>query len=838
MFLTAVSFISHTKRLVALAVLCTLFILPSKAQQPDDNQGGKITGRVVDSLLASAVEYASISLVNQSDDKVVNGTTTDDKGNFKLTGVADGTYKLQIFFIGYQTAVKSNIVVDKTKASVSLGNIKLQNKQTNLKEVTVTAEKSLIENKIDKMVYNADKDLTSQGGVATDLLRKIPQVNVDVDGNVELQGNSNIQFLINGKPSVIFGNNIADVLQAIPASQIQSIEVITSPGAKYDAEGTGGIINIILKKATAEGVNGSISLSGGTRLENTSINLNAHKGTFGAHAFFSGNALLQSTTLNSMNRVTPDTVPQQSKQLLQNGPSDFTRDGYQSGIGFDWQMTSMDDITGSLGYNYFATNNNGTVNRQTITQDASQNVLSNVTDNIVTSNYFHSHTMDWNLSYKRSFKNPDQKLELSYNNSNATNMTYYDQTQEHLVNDALFSGSYGNNPGTQNETDITADYTQPLKGGDEIETGVKAQQAEVISTSDVYLLNPVADDYNFNNTQSSALDYKRNVYAGYVSGTFKILNWLDVKAGFRTEYTQLNATFSNSGNVDLQPYYTYSPSLIVSRSLKNNQTIKIGYSHRIQRPDYRDLNPFINAADPKNITTGNPNLLPEVGDKIELTYNKVYSKGASINAVLFYRGQRNDLQTYVTYYPTYVIGDSTYTDVAVTKRENIGREDNYGVNLYGSLPVASKLQLRTNLSGFERYITTGLSDGGDVHGFNYRINLNVTYEVDSTLTIEAFGNFNSPRTNAQGTVPSFTTYNLALRKQLFHKKGSIAATATNPFNQYINQQTELAGTNFTLSNLRQLPFRSFGINFTYKFGHLKFKKEKKPDDNSPDDQGD
>ena len=266
---------------IFFTILFFLFSFSVYAQHEEEkHEDGKISGRIIDSASGEAIEYAAVSLQKMDDGKVVNGATADVKGKFNLENVAEGNYKLIVDFIGYQKKEKKNIVVSKEISNVVLGEIKLSNKQKTLKEVTITSEKAIIENKIDKMVYNVDKDVTSQGGVAADVLKKVPQVSVDVDGNVELQGNSNIRFLINGKPSVMFGNNIADVLQSIPSSQIQSIEVITSPGAKYDAEGTGGIINIILKKTTAQGINGNVSVTGGTRLQNGSFNLNARKGKF------------------------------------------------------------------------------------------------------------------------------------------------------------------------------------------------------------------------------------------------------------------------------------------------------------------------------------------------------------------------------------------------------------------------------------------------------------------------------------------------------------------------------------------------------------------------------
>lgn len=818
-----------------LLILFSISALDVNAQQAASNATGKITGMIIDSATGQPVEFASISLSLQGIDKEIDGMMTDDKGSFILTNIADGTYQLKIFSIGYKPGIKQNIVINKANANVKLGNIKLVSVSSKLAAVTVAADKNTVQYEVDKMVYNVDKDMTSQTGVATDVLKKIPEVEVDIDGNVELQGNSDIRFLIDGKPSTIFGNNLADVLQSIPASQIQSIEVITSPGAKYDAEGTAGIINIILKKSTAQGINGSMSLSGGTRLENGSFNLNARKANFGAHAFFSGNGQLTSTTINTLNSSGQDTGSTTS-QLRQNGSSDFRRDGYQSGIGFDWEITPKNTITAGLGYNFYQNNNVGTANSETVIQNTTGNILSDADNTIYTSSNFHQQAFDWNADYKRTFDKKDENLDILVNSSTSNNYTYYMQTQQHLSNDSVFNGSYGNNPGISKETDISIDYDEPIVNNISIETGAKAVVQDINSTSNVYLLNPAADSYNYSTTQSSSLDYKSNIYAGYLSASVKLFKWLDVKAGARYEYTRINAYYSTSGNVYIQPYGTIVPSAIFSHAFKNDQTIKISYTRRIQRPNYYNLDPFVNASNPYNITTGNTALQPEIGDKVELSYNKIFEKGANIYITLFYRDNTHDIQPYTTYYPTYKVGDSTYTNVAVTIPDNIGHETNIGLNIFGSLPIKHKLNLRSNVSFFQRYINTGFSTGGNISGFNYRINLNATYNISKTVTAEVFGNFNSPRINAQGTYPAFFSYNFAIRKQMFNEKGSIAITATNPFNYYVNQTTNLSGENFTLVNTRELPYQSFGFNFTYKFGKLEFKNVKEEEDqNTPEE---
>ena len=816
------------KRIVILIISILIILDYNISAQNGSSTIGKISGKIIDSITTQPIEYATISLISQANNKIVNGATANSKGVFNLVNISEGSYKLLVDFMGYKRYEKNNIVISKQNPNVVIGNIALINKQTTLKAVTITADKSFVENKIDKIVYNTEKDITSQGGVASDILNKLPQVSVDVDGNVELQGNSNIRFLIDGKPSILFGSNITDVLQSIPSSQIQSIEIITNPGAKYDAEGTGGIINIILKKSNAQGINGNISLSGGTRLENGSVNLNARKGKIGVNVYFSGNAQMTSTTVNNMNRSSQDTST--TSRLLQAGTSNFYRNGFQSGIGIDWDVSPKNNITATFSYNNFGNNNNGNANRESICQDASGNTLSDIKDAIITSNKFREYDYECNLGYKKKFKKEDQTFEMLFTSSRGNIYSHYEQAQKYILSDSIYNSSYGNNPGIENETTVDANYSQPLGSNAVFETGAKTYIDHINSISDVYLLTPSTGNYNFNNTQSSSVDYNRIVSAGYVSATFKLFKLLDIKTGFRDEYTEAKADFSNSGVFNIKPYNTIVPYMVISRTLKNKQTLKISYTHRIERPDYRDLNPFINASDPKNITTGNPNLLPEIGNKIELSYSQTYKNGATITPTLFYRGNKDDIQSYTNYYPTYKVGDSTYTNVAVSMRENMGREDNFGLSLFASIPITKKINLRTNINCFQRYINTGIATGGNIHGFNYRINCNASYQLTSTLIIELLGNFNSHRINAQGTMPAFTTYNFAFRKQLFHKKGSIAFTATNFFNKYIDQKTELTGENFTIDNTRQLPYRSFGINLTYKFGKMAFKKEKDVED--------
>lgn len=772
-----------------------------------------LSGRIFDSITRKPVPYATITIYKLNGIRPLNGGTADEKGNFRIDGLDTGAYKVLIDFIGYNAYT---IPLVRIPGHTTLGKVMLSKEVLDMQTITIVGKKPLVENRLDKMIYNVEKDLTAQGGVATDALRKVPQVTVDVDGNVELQGNSDILFLINGKPSSIFGNNLADALQSIPASQIKSIEVITSPGAKYDAEGTGGIINIILKDNKAQGINTSLNLAAGSRLENGSLNVNARKGSFGVNAYFSGNAQLPSTTLNGMNRVSQDTATKTTTTLLQNGNSDFRRGGYETGVGFDWSINSKNSLTGSIGYDRFGNNSSGIIHQN------QADTLALITQQ----NHFLGQSLDYSLGYKKTFNREDQELDVLYEYSYGQSHTTYGQDQQTVpAIDSLAFGSRGDNPGTDKETDVQLDYTQPLGKGAKLEAGGKVQIRKIYSASDVFTENPGEQTYAYDSSQSNTLRYNRHVYAGYASLTVPLGKIADARGGIRYERTETDASFSSVGKAPIPGYNTVVPSFLLSHKFDQGQTLRFTYTKRIQRPGYRSLNPFVNASDPKNITVGNPYLQPEIGNNFELAYLRTFKQGSDLSISLYYHHNTQDIQPYVFYYPSYQVGDSVYQDVAVSTYQNIGSEKQYGLNISGSLPIGKVLDVRCNVSLFDKYIVYGTT----INSFNYRINANASYTMGPTWVAEAFGSFNSARTEIQGKYPSFTNYTIAVRKQFWHKKGSLGLTATNPFGKYVNQTTQLTGTDFTLTSYRNIPYRSFGISFTWKFGKLEFKeKEKAP----------
>ncbi|MBS1529783.1 MAG: TonB-dependent receptor [Bacteroidetes bacterium] len=821
-FATDMEFKTGLKYLFILLFLVISLAPKAHASADDDVARGQLSGKVIDSVTKAPVSYATISIFKQGSPTPFNGAVTADDGGFTLNNLPMGNYRIVVGFIGYREKTIGGIILNKGTPNVSLGNILLAPSANQLKEVAITAHAATVENKIDKLVYNPATDLTTQGGVALDVMQKVPMVSVDINGNVELMGNSNVQFLINGKPSTIFGSSITDALQAIPASQIKSIEVITNPGAKYDASGTGGIINIILKDNKVEGINGTVNLTAGTRLENANFNLNAKKGKLGFNAFFGGNANLLSATPGSSNSTSNGNTS--TTDINEAGSSNFKRSGYRSGLSLNWDITPKDQLIGSVNFNHFGNQGSGYTNVFQSTNYPGINLPVDTSSINNSSSKFSFNSTDVSLSYKKTFENKDQELDILYNYSDGRNTNDYSQQLDYTNIARPSTGSIGDNPGTDKETDIMIDYTQPVAKGFTIETGAKATIENLNNSVATQMLDSTGVYRPFL-AQTYSFTYGRKIFAYYLSTSFSLFNdFINGKAGLREEYTT-----SASSNATIPSYGILAPSFVLQHKLNQTESIKFSYSYRLERPDYRSLNPFYNISDPHNISTGDPNLKPELGHNFELGYNKSFDKGPSIYVAAFYRYNTNDLQSFTHFYQNLTIGDTTYTNVYLSQRANIGREATEGINLYGSMPVG-KLTFRTNMFFANR--VTDNPPSPQVTGFVYRINLNTSYEFAKDLAAEAFVNYRSSQKGIQGTNPAFLFYNFAVRKQFDHKKFSIGLTAANPFNQYVDVRSITYGSNFYQTSLREIPLRSFGINIMYKFGKLDFKKDKEDNNNN------
>lgn len=780
---------------------------------------GKITGKVIDSETKLPIEMAIVSIYRIGETSAFYDLSTDRNGVFSIDNLLNGDYRITIDFISYQTLVLNSVIIKSTAIAVNLGNVLLVSSSNELDEVKIVAKTATLQNKIDKMVYNTSNDLTSQGGIATDVLKKIPMVSIDIDGNVELQGNTNIRFLINGKSSSIFGASVSEALQSIPASQIKSVEVITSPGAKYDASGTGGIINIVLKESKIQGINSSINLSAGTRLENGSFNLNARKGNFGVGIYFSGNKQLKTITKSSSDRVSYNIAKDSIDRLYQNGVSPFTRSGYQTGVNFNWSITEKNELTATLGYNYFANNTSGMISQNQISSLSDGTIFSEIISERNATSNFKNKATDWSLGYKKAFEKEDQELNVLVTSSYGRSAN--GAGQQTSYQDAAYStsGLQSTNPGQDHQVELSLDFVRPIVKGFTLDIGSKIA-LEDINNNVVTDTLAVDGSYVNNQGQTYGFKYKRNIYAAYLSSTFSLFsNFLLGKTGLRYERTNTTANFVG---VTIPDYNIFAPSFTVQHQFSDDNSIKFAYNYRIERPDYEELNPFFNISDPHNISVGNPFLKPEISNRYEFGYNKNFKNGVNLYLSGYYRYNTDDIQPLTTFHSTLTINGTDYADVTLTQRYNIGSQTNIGASIFGSISVYEKLNLRSTIEFGERTNTTpGL---GSVSGFAYRANLNLSYQFQPTMMGEIFGNYRSSQKNLRGERPASFLYNIAMRKQFLNKNASVGITMTNPFSKYLNQRSTSYGESFNQLNVKEVPVQSFGISFSYKFGKLEFKK--------------
>ncbi len=801
----------------ALTFLFSIFFLAHSWAQAT---GGKyaISGRIVDSATKEPLEYAAVSVFLTGKADVVNGMMTDNKGKFAIDGLDTGTYRIKVDYMGYRTKIVAGVQV--TKAGKDLGDISITDNAHTMKEVTITRAKSFVENKIDKFVFNVGNDVTSAGGTATDVLQKVPQVSVDINGNVELLGNANIKVLLNGKPSPQFDNNLADALKTIPAAQIEKIEVITSPGAQYDAEGTGGIINIVLKESTVRGINGTVSVSAGTRQSGGSVYVHAQKDKIQYNLSLSGTYSIPSPTSTGMDR-TSDSAGTAHTRLTQNGHGNSNWYVYRGQFGIDWDATKNDRLSTSVSY-FFHSNQSDMNTNQLETYYTPTNIELGQIRNAHTDEGFGG--LDWTLSYKKTFKKEGQELSVNIHPSLYMSTNHFNQNQQYAAQGPEFAGMRGYNKLNELEGYINIDYAHPFTKDIVLNTGVKSTAMRVFSDAEHYNLQPTTGDYMLDQQFINHYNFFRDIHSAYVSLSMPIHKDYSIKIGLRDEVTVFHPTLTADSTIP--NYNTICPSAVISRKIGKNQNLKLSYAYRIQRPGWWAMNPFIDASDPLNIQQGNPALVPEKVQNIDFSYFHSFEGGSSLMAMLYYRYSTEDEQTYVIFQPSMQIGDSVYRNVSVTTNVNAGTQYVTGLNLSGTIKAFNeKLEARVNVTTFDKYIVSQLVAGATANTLNYRINLNISCKFTPTLVAECFGNFRSASTEIQGKFPSFSSYSMAIRKLFWNKNGSLAFTTTNPFTPFVRYNTNIAGTDFTLTNYRSVLYQSFGLSFSYKFGKLEFKNE-------------
>ena len=755
---------------------------------------GRITVTVIDSVTKKPIDYASVSLTKAKDNKPVNGGVTDEKGKVVLQNITPDEYKLSIGFLGYKT---KTMIVKTTpeKPDQNIGTISISGAANTLSEVTIEGKKALIENKIDRMVYNAEADATNAGGDATDVMRKVPMLSVDISGNVQLRGSA-VSVLINGKPSGTMANSVADALKMIPADQIKSVEVITSPSAKYDAEGSGGIINIITKKSNAQGVSGSVNTAVGTRQNTGSFNLTAKTGRLSMNTAVgtllaypqTSSVSFENTTINNNIRSTVNQV----------GYSDWGRQMLNGSLGLDYDFNLYNNISTNAKYNRFynggpgeanITNNVGTV-RNISSTDISQGNL------------------DWNLDYKKTSKKAGEEFSISGQLTEGTNTNDFSNTISGLNSPIILAS---NNVGTNKEYTAQTDYIYPFSKSIIFEVGGKGIFRNIQS--------------QFGNNTAQDFDYNQNVGAGYSTISFNLTKKIQFKGGIRAEYTGIEFNGANKND-----YFNIFPSAIISRTLKGSTTVKLSYNRRVQRPTLSYLNPFRNESNPSSVFQGNPSLNPELSDNLEFGYS-TFIKGSIINASIFYRSTAGVIENFNEV-------DAIDTKKVITTYINVGTSQSYGLNVFGSYNPKPKWTLMSNFGLNTYQVYNKLTNVNTDTFLNYNFFFRSANTFKKGWTAELFGVITSPRRTFQGKTDALYFYGGAVKKEIMKKKGTIGLNMLNPLNRDLNIKSVTQSANsYQLQDIHY-PLRSFGLNFSYNFGKLKFteKKKIKNDDSKQDQQ--
>ncbi|ARK12664.1 TonB-dependent receptor [Fibrella sp. ES10-3-2-2] len=772
-----------------------------------------VSGSLVDSASTKPVPFATVAV--RAGTTLITGSTTDSSGTFKLANLAPGSYTLTLSSIGYQPKNRL-IAIPADQPSLNLGAIQLRSDSRTLSELTVTAQKALIEEKGDRLVYNAEKDISNVGGSAADVLRKVPSLSLDLDGNIQMRGNSNIRVLINGKPSAMMARNLADALRQMPADNIKSVEVITSPGAKYDAEGAAGVINIITKKAL-QGFNGSVmaSLGNMNRSTNTKFALKTKKLGFSlaANGYQFRNIRDVQTT-----RTTLSATGQPLNYLSQLSYADNTGTGGFGEFSLDYDPDSTSRINFSAnawGGSY--PNNSSVINQLT---DPAGTLLQYFRNDIRFRNPYGNSQFD--LGYTKTFakrgsNTSASEFTLLTQFSRMPDNYFYDTDRYTLdETEQLSFRQRSTNYSRNKEYTLQADYTHPfqIKNSHDttnlkLEVGLKAIRRDIGSEFRVELAPDGQSPFVIDPAQSNDFDYNQQIYSGYTALRVETKQKLNLNLGARLERTEISGNFLTTNTSLANQYTNLIPSITISKGIKSH-TIKASYTQRIQRPQLWFLNPWVNASDPRNLQTGNPYLNPELNHAVELGHSVSTKAGLSINSAFYWRMTNNAIE---------FIRTVNEAGISLSKPENIAQRKAYGVNVNVSGQANKNWTLNGGIDA--RYVDlTSVALNQRNSGVVGNMNLSSTYKLPRNYTFQANANVNSGWINLQGSGSSFYWYGFALKREMMDKKASLTLGVNNPFNRGVAQTNYQSAATFEAETRSFFVSRSVRLAFEWRFGQM------------------
>lgn len=769
----------------------------------------KIVGIAKDVKTGEPVAYATASLYVAGSETNIAGAVADGDGKFFITGMEPGTYDLRISFLGFETKTVNDIKVVSKTGDINIGTIEMSDEGLALEEVTVQGQRDLIEERVDRTIYKAENDKTTAGGDGTDVLRRVPMLSVDLDGNVSMRGSSNITVLIDGRPSAIAASSITDALKQIPADEIKEVEVITSPSAKFDAEGTSGVINIITKKNNLQGMSANIRTGVGMRGSDLGLNLSAKKGKFGFTLGGHGRSgyNINGTFENQQVITNPDNS---ISKVIQSADTKSNQLFGRYNFGVDYEIDKYNFLTGAV--NFGIRNRNSSQNDFLTQNFLDGNLVRNALRETDTKD--NSNSIDVSLNYTKTFekKGKDISLLTLYSRNNGENSFVNTLFEEDLstVNSRLKN----DNPSRNEEFTVQLDFVEPLgeKGKSILEYGAKNILRKAYSDFAYFQAEGADGEYveNPNPNLSNAFNYDQNVTAGYLSYTATLFKNYTIKPGIRYEYTSISADFKTETTTTKIPSYgTFVPSLNLSRSLSNGNMIKAAYNRRISRPSLRFLNPNIDSSNPLQVSQGNPELDPEFTDNYELGYSTFF-KNTMVSFTGFFRNTTGSIQAVRT-----IAEDG----VIYTGYDNIGYERAYGTNIFTNISMSDKISLNASVDAYYANLGNELSSTTN-SGFVISGRLFGNYTLPNNWQIQAFTFARGRQVQLQGSSGGFYMYGLGLNKQFDEKRGTIGFGADNFLTKEFKMKNEIITPTIVQNSTNIMRNMNFKINFSYRIGKL------------------
>ncbi|HAH53727.1 MAG TPA: TonB-dependent receptor [Flavobacterium sp.] len=778
----------------------------------------KIKGTVIEKVSKQPLEYATITFVNPKFPKGISGGITNSKGEFDVD-INPGIYDITVEFISF----KPNLISQrKLQESTNLGQIALEEDATQLNEVEVRAEKSSVEIKLDKKVYNVGQDMIVKGGTVSDVLDNVPSVSVDTEGNVSLRGSDNIRILIDGRPS--YAVNIAEALRQLPADAIDKVEVITNPSARYEAEGGSGLINIILKKGKNQGFNGTFIASGGIP-ETYGLTANLNYKTEKLNYF---------TTAGYGRRTTEGGGKTDSEYFNTNGSiknylyetrnTERFRDGFNGRVGVEWTVAKNTFWTNAINYQKNDGGNDDLINFNNF--DANKNFTGS------TYRLGKGESADENVEYTsnliKNFNDKGHKLTVDASISRNT-----DNNQSIITDTNNFNNTL--NDQVQKQSQLQVDYVLPMENGSQFEAGYKGSFGNL--NNRYYVLDE--QGIRINNL-SDTLEFLENINALYTQFGFK-KNKFSYLFGLRWEDTNIEVNLLETSKFDSKKYNNFFPSAFVSYEISDQSNITTSYSKRLSRPRGRFMNPAVNYASNVNIFQGNPDLDPSLTDKFDFGYIKRWDK-LTFNTSAYFENTK-DVFSFVRS----LSGDEVNgIPVILSRPINLGKEQKFGFEFTLNYNPSKIWRLNSNFN-FYNVKTTGENSYKDSNGIDVVQNLNnqannwftrisskltLPYKIDWQLNATYFGG----QRTAQGRSLGIFSMNTALSKDVLKDKGTIAFNISDIFNSRIMRSYVDFDNQSSYSEM-QYRKRQFNLSFTYRFNKAKGEKERNPQPRNDDGGG-